>query len=330
MLWDVYCDSRLLHLPVGIGGVALDLDASDLFDILRLATNGDRAVLRRVDDRAIGHARRQHQRQVTRTRRDDRLDLRRWRRHFQQRLKAIGLPRALRLDELQPLRLVDHVRREHKAADRLGWGQFVYWLRLYREHSWLGLARHDLLVQCFGVGMQTLHRRHDDLIVGVQMLARQRPDVDAAAVLRQERRRILAQMVHIHDPEADPAGLEPLPRVAQEAELNPLVASGGRAVVIVGRIAPQPRERFLAGDESLGVTAHGLFDTETFHTLRRPLAVQFVGVGRDVPRLRRHVEELALTGERIEQSVSGCRRRDERRDCRVVVRVDGIEAEIGF
>jgi hypothetical protein len=56
VLWNVYCDRCLLHLPVGVGGIALDLDAGDLFDVLRLATNGDRTVFRRIDDGAIGHA----------------------------------------------------------------------------------------------------------------------------------------------------------------------------------------------------------------------------------------------------------------------------------
>jgi len=63
--------------------------------VLRLATNGDRAVLIGVDHCAIGHTSGEYQRHMTRTRRDDRLDLGRRCRDFQQRLKTVGLPRAL-------------------------------------------------------------------------------------------------------------------------------------------------------------------------------------------------------------------------------------------
>ncbi|GAB4524105.1 MAG: hypothetical protein OHK0046_38570 [Anaerolineae bacterium] len=76
-------NGRLLDLSVGIIRVALNIDAGNLLDMLRLAANSDRAILIGINHRAIGHTSGEYQRHMTRTRRNDRLDLGRWCRDFQ-------------------------------------------------------------------------------------------------------------------------------------------------------------------------------------------------------------------------------------------------------
>ena len=55
-------DGRLFDLPFGIIRIGFNLDAGDLLDVARLAAQGDPPVFRRLDDRAIRHACRQHER----------------------------------------------------------------------------------------------------------------------------------------------------------------------------------------------------------------------------------------------------------------------------
>lgn len=81
--------------------------------------------------------------------------------------------------------------------------------------------------------------------------------------------------------------------------------------MIVGRVVPADAKSVIAGDQALDITAHRLLDAEAFDALRGAVAVEFIGVGRDVPCACRHFEKFALTSIRIEQSVSQCDRRDE-------------------
>jgi hypothetical protein len=51
------------------------------------------------------------------------------------------------------------------------------------------------------------------------------------------------------------------------------------------------------------ITAHDLLRAETLNALLNTLAIQFVGVERDVPALRCGFEKLPFTAERIEQTM---------------------------
>jgi hypothetical protein len=113
-------DGGLLDLPFRVAGGGFDFHAGDLLDVLCLAANGDLPVVLGLDDRAVGNACRQHQRHVSGTRRDDGFNLFRRTGNVQQRLKAVALPRALLLNQPQPLLFVDDVGRKDKAGD-LGW-----------------------------------------------------------------------------------------------------------------------------------------------------------------------------------------------------------------
>jgi len=116
--------------------------------------------------------------------------------------------------------------------------------------------------------------------------------------------------MQIHAPHNEAAVLYPLPGVAQIAELDALVARSGR-VMVIGRIEPADGEGVVAGDQALHIAADGLLRTETGDALLGATAIKFVGIGRDVPCLRRHIEKFTLTSIRIEQPVSGCCRCDE-------------------
>jgi len=81
--------------------------------------------------------------------------------------------------------------------------------------------------------------------------------------------------------------------------------------MVIGRIEPADRKGVVAGDQALHITANRLLRSETGDTLLSAGTVQFVGVGRDVPCLRRHVEKFTLTGIGVKHPVSGCRGCDE-------------------
>ncbi|GAB4524102.1 MAG: hypothetical protein OHK0046_38560 [Anaerolineae bacterium] len=152
------------------------------------------------------------------------------------------------------------------------------------------------------------------------MLAGQRPDIDLRAVLRQVADGIFGQMVKIHTPHDEAAVLNPLPGMTQIAELDPLVARSGR-VMVIGRIEPANGESVVAGDETLHITANRLLRTETGDALLGAGTVQFVGVGRNVPRLRRHIEKFTLTGIGVKHPVSGrCGSHQRRNRCVVMFR----------
>ena len=315
-------EGGLLHLALRIVGIGLDLDARDVFDMARPAAQRHAPVLRRLDHRAIGHAGRQHQRQMPRTRRDHRLDLDGGRRRLQQRLKAAGLPRALLADEGQPGLGIEHVRGEDEALQRAGRGQAVARLGLHGEGLRMVAVAHDLLVERGGVGRHALDGCDHPLIVLAEMLARQRPDVDAAAVPGQERRRFAGEVVLVDAPQRQSAVLHPLPGVAQVAELDALAARCA-GVVVVGGIEPRRTERIVRRDQPLHIAAHGLRGAEAGDAGRRAFAVQLIGVGREVPGARRRFEERAFPGERVEDAHGGGRGGDERQDRRVVFRLDG-------
>ena len=86
-------------LAVRVAGHRFHVHARHLLDRLGFAAQGDLPVLLRLDDRPVRHASRQYQRQVTRTRRDHRADRLGGRRHVQQRLEAVTLPRPTFLDQ---------------------------------------------------------------------------------------------------------------------------------------------------------------------------------------------------------------------------------------
>jgi len=67
--------------------------------MLRLTAYGDTTVVFGLDDCAVGNACRQHQRHMTRAWGDNRFNLFGWTWDFEQRLKAVGLPCALLLDQ---------------------------------------------------------------------------------------------------------------------------------------------------------------------------------------------------------------------------------------
>jgi hypothetical protein len=111
-------------------------------------------------------------------------------------------------------------------------------------------------------------------------------------------------MLLVDHPETQAALLQPLPAVAQKAKLDALATGRGR-VVIVGWVAPERAEGAVAGDQPLGVAADRLFGAKALEALCRALAVEFVGVGRDIPGRRRRLEESALSRKGIEQPVGG-------------------------
>jgi hypothetical protein len=156
--------------------------------MLRFPTNGNLPVVFGLDDCAVGNPCRQHQRHVTGTRRDDGFDLFRRTWDFQQRLKAVGLPRALFLDQSQPLFFVDDVRREDKASNLRGSRQLIERFGLHRQGTWAGFAVQNVLVEFRRVGMRAFDSGNDHLVVLALMLPRQRPHIHPAAVLCQKRR----------------------------------------------------------------------------------------------------------------------------------------------
>jgi hypothetical protein len=92
-------DGRFLDLSFRVTGRGFDFHTSNLLNVLGLTTNGNLPIVFSLDDRAVGNARCQHQRHMTGTRRDNGFNLFRRTWDFQQRLKAVGLPRALFLNQ---------------------------------------------------------------------------------------------------------------------------------------------------------------------------------------------------------------------------------------
>jgi len=117
--------------------------------------------------------------------------------------------------------------------------------------------------------------------------------------------------------------------MTQIAELDPLVARC-RAIMVIGRIEPADRKGVVAGDQALHITANRLLRSETGNALLGASTVQFVGVGRDVPCLSRHIEKFTLTGIRIEQPVGGCRRSHQRDHSSMVRLIQRIKPKILF
>ena len=212
--------------------------------MLRLAAHRHTPVLVGLDDRTVGNACRQHQRHMTRTRRDDGFNLRRRRWRFQQRLKAVGLPCALLLDQPQPLFFVDHVGREDKARDCGGGGSFVERFGLDGQRSRIGFLRQNALVERRGFGWFAFDGGDHDLIVFALMLARQRPDIDRAAVFGEKGSGIFGDVLVVDAPQHQRAVLHPFPSVTQIGELDALVAFR-RFVVVIGRIRPEDAEGLL-------------------------------------------------------------------------------------
>ncbi len=80
-------------------------------------------------------------------------------------------------------RNVNDVRREDKAGNLRGSGQFVERFRLHRQETRAGFAVQNVLIQFRRVGMCAFDGSDDHLIIFTLMFARQRPDIDAGAVL---------------------------------------------------------------------------------------------------------------------------------------------------
>ncbi len=180
-------DGGFLDLPFRVAGGSFDFHTGNLLDMLRLTPNGDLPVVFGLDDRAVGNPCCQYQRHVTRTRRDDRFNLFRWARHVQQRLKAVGLPCTLLLNQPQSLFFINHIRGEDKAGDVRWRRQFVEGFGLHRQGTRAGFAVQNGLIEFRRVRMRAFDGGDHDLIVLTLMFPRQRPDIHAAAVLRQKR-----------------------------------------------------------------------------------------------------------------------------------------------
>ncbi len=193
-------DSRFLDLTFRVTGGGFNFHAGNLLNVLCLTPNGDLSVIFGLDDRAVGNPGGQHQRHVTGTWCDDRFNLFRWTWDFQQRLKAVGLPRTLFLNQPQALFFVDDVGREHEACDLRWRRQFVKRLRLYRQWARIGFPVQNALVEFGGMGMCAFDRCNDHLIVLALMFPRQRPHIHAAAVLRQKSSRIFGDMLVVDAP----------------------------------------------------------------------------------------------------------------------------------
>ncbi|KXK49197.1 MAG: hypothetical protein UZ13_03232 [Chloroflexi bacterium OLB13] len=244
---------------------------------------------------------------MSRARRDYRLDLSGWRRHFQQGLKSARAPRSLLVDQAQAGRLVQHVGGEHEARDDRRLGQRVDRLRLDRQETRLVPRAVDLLEQRGGVGRFAFHGADDDLVVVPEMLARQSPDVDSTAVFGEESRCFAGDVLPVDAPHRQPAILHPFPGMAQVAELDALAAGGG-CIVVVRRVEPRGSERIVRRDQPLDVAAHRLCQAESHDAGGCSLSVQFVGVGRQLPRHRRSLQKRAFSGERIQQPDAWMRR----------------------
>jgi len=89
--------------------------------------------------------------------------------------------------------------------------------------------------------------------------------------------------------------------------------------MVIGWVEPANRKGVVAGDQALDITANRLLRTETGDALLGAGTVQFVGVGRDVPCLSRHIEKFTLTGIGVKHPVSGCCGSHQRRNRRVVM-----------
>lgn len=243
---------------------------------------------------------------MPRTRRNHRFDFRNRRRHIEQRLKSARLPRALLLNQLQPGGFIEHVRREHEPLNRTRSRQLVERLCLDGERLRIISVADNLLIQRSGIERNALDRGDDHLVILTEMLPRQRPNLDTAAVLGEECRCFAGDVLAVDAPERETAVLHPFPRMAQIAELDALAAGCSR-IVVVGRIEPCRAESVVRGDEALDIAAHRLSGSEAGNALFCALPVEFVGIGHDVPCLRRRFEEHPFAREWIEQSHGGSR-----------------------
>jgi len=100
--------------------------------------------------------------------------------------------------------------------------------------------------------------------------------------------------------------------------------------MVIGRIEPANREGVVAGDETLDIAAHCLLRSETGDALLGASTVQFVGVGRDIPCLSRHVEKFTLTGIGIKHPVSGCCGSYQRDHSSMVRLIQRIKSKVLF
>lgn len=104
----------------------------------------------------------------------------------------------------------------------------------------------DVTVQRFGFSMCAFGRDHHDLIIGVEVLAWQRPHIDRCAILCQKFGGGFGQMMLVDHPHHHRSLLRPLPAMPQIAKLDALVIRR-LCVVVIWRIHPQQPERFQTG-----------------------------------------------------------------------------------
>jgi hypothetical protein len=71
--------------------------------------------------------------------------------------------------------------------------------------------------------------------------------------------------------------------------------------VVIRRIEPGSTKGIIGGQQPFHVAAHRLLRAEALDTHLRAFAVQFIGIGRDVPCFRRYVEKLSIPRKRVEQ-----------------------------